>query len=80
MKGEHIKKAKEVFKDTEVNITVDGHGERHLGAALGTEDFKNDFVTAKVDHWVNDIKQLSEIAAEEPRIALSKFIKGICWR
>ena len=41
---EYAARARELFKD--VNITCDG--ERHIGAVLGTEEFKNNYVKEKV--------------------------------
>ena len=44
-------------------------GDRHLGAALGPESFKHDFVRRKITFWVKDIEELSVVAKEEPQIA-----------
>ena len=57
---------------------MDGH--RYLGAALGTTAFKHLYVKEKVSKWVNDIEELSEIAVEEPQIALSAYTKSVCHR
>ena len=55
-------------------------GERHLGAAVGTKEFRERYVSAKVEKWVKDIKELSEIAKDEPQAALSAFTKALCHR
>ena len=45
-KGEHHAEAAALFQDTSVNITTDG--KPHLGAALGTKSYVDDFVQNKV--------------------------------
>ena len=70
--------AAELFADTGIQITC--QGERHLGAAIGNEEFKNKYVSSKVKKWVEDIEMLADIAAEEPQAALSAYTKSICHR
>ena len=41
---------KEVFADTVVNVTSEGH--KHLGAALGSRPFLEKYVGQKVEDWV----------------------------
>ena len=53
---ENLPKAMAVFKDTGAQITVEG--DRHLGAVLGSEDFKRNFVKIKISSWVKDIEEL----------------------
>ena len=67
-----------MFRDTGIQVKTDG--QRYLGAALGSNDFKSSFVNEKILKWVNDVNQLAEIANEEPQIALSAYTKGICHR
>ena len=55
-------------------------GERHLGAVIGTKEFREKYVSAKVAKWVKDVKELSEIAKDEPQAALSAFTKALCHR
>ena len=47
---------------------------------IGSIDFKRSYVKKKVDKWIDDIKDLSLLAVEEPQIALSAYTKGICHR
>ena len=70
--------ATHLFAGTGVKITC--HGQRHLGAVIGSEEYKTSYVSAKVTKWVNDIKELSAIAVEEPQAALSAFTKSFCHR
>ena len=67
--------AKEIFKDTGVQITCDG--KRHLGAALGSKSFKKEFISKKVREWVNDVELLSNIAESQPQLAYAAFTKGL---
>ncbi len=75
---ENLAKAKSVFKDTEIHVTVEG--DRHLGAVLGSEAFKQEYVKRKVEGWIKDINELAEVAKEEPQIAYSAFTKGLSSR
>ena len=70
--------AKSLFADTEINITI--HGQKHLGAVIGTDDSRQKYVAEKVSKWVDDITELSNIARKEPQAALSAFTKSICHR
>jgi hypothetical protein len=82
-KPERLERANEIFRGTGVDVTTDGskdsgieincEGTRHLGAAVGTEDFKRSFVKKKVDAWIQSVKQLSAIATSEPHAAFSTF-------
>ena len=47
---------------------------------IGSDTFRNKFVSEKVQKWCQDVKQLSSIAAEEPQAALTAYTKSICHR
>ena len=70
--------AKLLFGDTGIEITCDG--ERHLGAVIGREDARETYVKKKVEKWVKDVEELSEIALDEPQAALSGYTKALCHR
>ena len=70
--------AQTVFGNTGIEITCDG--ERHLGAVIGSKEARETFVKKKVDKWVKDLEELSELAVEEPQAALSGFSKALCHR
>ena len=59
-----LPKARSVFKDTGVQVTVEG--DCHLRAVLGSEKFKHEFVWRKVISWVKDVEDLAAAAEEEP--------------
>ena len=71
-------RAEEAFAGTGVQITAEG--ERHIGAALGSENFRTQYVSRKIANWVKDVEELALIANEEPQCALSAFNTGICHR
>lgn len=71
-------KAIEIFGDCGVKITTEG--ERHMGAAVGSLTFKEEYVSKKVAKWVEDIQELTSIAQDEPQAALSSFTKAISHR
>ena len=73
-----VRQANAIFENTGIKLKLDGH--RYLGAALGTQAFKESFVKEKVKKWVDDILELSEIAIDNPQIALTAYTKGICHR
>ena len=75
VKPEHYDRAVETFAGTDIVVTKDG--QKHLGAAIGTEEFKNKFVNEKVHEWVKEIMILSNIAKTEPHAAYTAFTHGV---
>ena len=76
VKEEFLQLAKESFYGTGINITI--YGRKHLGAVIGCKEFKDEFIGKKVDDWIKEIENLSNIAKTEPHAAYSCFIKGEC--
>jgi hypothetical protein len=78
-KPDRVDLAHKVFKGSDIDIKTEGakdsgveiisNGTRHLGAAVGTEDFKHSYVKKKVDAWITCVESLSKIAASEPHAA-----------
>ena len=73
-----LHEAKSLFEHSGLQITCEG--QRHLGAAIGSDDFREKYVSEKVSKWVDDVTELAKIAAEDPQAALSAYTKGICHR
>ena len=71
-------KADELFGKTGVKIT--SQGERHLGAVIKTTTFRDNNVSKKVQKWVADVENLTEIARDEPQAAYIAYTKGLCHR
>ena len=64
-------KAKEIFHDTQVNIT--SQGRPHLGAPLGSQEFVDQFITEKVNQWKEELKLLVDVAKTQPHAAFAAF-------
>ena len=67
--------AKDMFRDTEIQITTDG--KRNLGATIGTDNFRSDYITGKVKEWCDEIQKLSEYSKSQPQAAYSAFCHGV---
>ena len=74
-KEEHLAEAKETFAGTNVQITTDG--KPHLGAPIGSLDFRKQFVDQKVQEWCNKLRVLSSIAHSKPQAAYAAFTHGM---
>ena len=73
---ELAKEARQIF-GKEVNITTEG--KHHLGAVIGSKDYKDEYCRDKVQRWRQDITSLAEIAKSQPHaayIALTKAYKS----
>ena len=71
---ENLPRAQELFSETSIKITTDG--QRHLGAAIGTPEYKHTYITEKVEEWCQRLKKLSAIAKTQPHAAYSGYIIG----
>ena len=54
------------------NFAVQGDLSLYWGV-IGTEQFRNDFLSGKVEKWMKDVNKLAEIAKEEPQTALCSY-------
>ena len=75
VKPEKLDLAKNIFKDEQINIT--NEGQRHLGAAVGSVDFKETYVKEKVIEWTLEVTNLSKFAETEPHAAYTAFTFGL---
>lgn len=75
VKPQHEEEAKQLFSDTEVQITT--AGQKHLGAALGSDEFRIHFVENRVKEWVEEVSNLSKMAKTDPHAALCAFTHGL---
>ena len=67
--------AKDAFTGTNVRITT--HAKRHLGAALGSKTFTEEYIGKKVQELTNDIKNLARIASSQPHAAYAAYTHGL---
>jgi hypothetical protein len=75
---EGLIKANELFGDSGIEITT--AGDRHLGAVIGSDDFRKLYVKKKVEGWIKDLRVMTEIAKDEPQAAYTGFTRGLCHR
>ena len=74
VKPEHIDTAKELFADTNISITIDGR--KHLGAAIGTDEYRDKYVVERLEKLKGELRLLSRIANIDPQAAYCCFVKG----
>ncbi len=67
VKEEFYDEAMDIFETTGIGITI--NGKRHLGAAIGKRLFVEEYVTKKVEEWVDQVHRLSTIAKTQPHAA-----------
>ena len=65
--------ARSLFGDT-VNITTEG--KRHLGAVIGSEEYKKEYCNELVNNWVNQLNVLNDFATTQPHAAYIAYTKG----
>ena len=74
-KEEHLAEAEKYFGGTGIKVTLTG--ERHLGAVIGTQEYRDEYVNNEIETWVADIEQLSAITEDEPQLAYSAYTKAM---
>ena len=74
VKEEYAEEAERAFADTSVSITT--QGKRHLGAAVGSMAFRDEFVSGKVKSWCKEVELLSQAALSHPHAAFAAYIHG----
>ena len=62
------------FKNTGINITEDG--KHHVGAVIGSIEYRENYVTQKVNTWLDELNMLCDIARIGPQAAYSCFVSG----
>ena len=75
VKPDRKQAAMKMFRDTSINITIDGHS--HLGAASGLRFFLDEYVGEKVEGWVNEVTRLAEFAISQPQACYAAFTFGL---
>ena len=64
-KQQHLEHAKQIFADSPIGITIEGR--KHLGAVIGSAEYKVKYVQEKVATWIAEVEGLSEIAKSDGR-------------
>ena len=75
VKPEKEGRAKEMFAGTDINITTEGR--KHLGAALGSRSYLEQYVGGKVEDWVGEVTRLAEFARSQPQASYAAFTFGL---
>jgi len=71
VKPQSLDSAKKIFKGSGIQVTA--HGQHHLGAAIGSRCFAEEYVAEKVQLWSEEICTLSSFAQTHPHRAYSAF-------
>ena len=66
-------KAREMFKDTDIKVTTTG--KRHLGAVIGSQEYKSEYLNEMVHLGKDQLLLLSKIAEINPQAAYSCYVK-----
>ncbi|XP_066919036.1 uncharacterized protein [Clytia hemisphaerica] len=74
VKEEYLDEAEEIFRETNIQVSKDG--ERHLGAVIGSINFKDRYCKEIVDKWCKELTLLSEIAVTQPQSAYTCYTSG----
>ena len=75
MKENCVDHASALFHNAGIDIILDG--KRHLGAALGSRQFVEEYVQKKVDGWVKEIDRLSSFALSHTHAAYAAFTHAL---
>ena len=75
VKLEYLEIANLLFEGTNVNITTEGR--RHLGAVIGSDAYKEEYLSGKVNVWIEEIIELTKIARSQPHAAYTSLTKGL---
>ena len=75
VKPEKEGRAKEMFAGTGIKITTEGR--KHLGAALGSRSYLEQYVGSKEEDWVGEVTRLAEFARSQPQASYAAFTFGL---
>ena len=75
VKEQYLAEANRLFENSRVQLTTEGH--RHLGAVIGIDAFRDQYIREKIQKWVEGVEKLSLFAENEPQAAMTAFGKGI---
>ena len=70
----NLQRVEALFAGSEIKITTTG--KRHLGAVIGTTEYKHTYLEEKVEEWCNRLKKLSQIGKVHPQAAYIAYIQG----
>ena len=89
VKPEKAKEAQRIFRGTNIDIeaaeerihsdtgiTIEDNGTRHLGATLGTQEFKEKFLQKKIEKLAQELQSLADISITQPQAAYTAYMWG----
>ena len=59
------------FKETAINVTV--QDQRHLGAAIGSREYVEEYVNEKVTNCISEITKQAEFAMTQPQSSYAAY-------
>ena len=68
-------RVKEALKGTAINVTV--QGQRHLGAAIDSWEYIEEYENDKVTNWISEITKLAEFAVTQPQAPYAAYTFGL---
>ena len=71
-KPDQLDSGQTLFKGTNIQISCEGQG-----AAIGKRAFTEEYVSRKVQMWLEEIRTSSNIAQSHPHIAYSTFTHSV---
>ena len=74
VKAQYEQEAKDTFTGSNVNVSTSG--QRHLGAVIEHETYKETYVEQLVEDWKQQLEIFSKIAEIEPQAAYTAFVFG----
>ncbi len=74
VKEDHLEEARAVFEGTNIQISITG--ERHLGAVIGSKEFKDRYCKEIVGKWIQELTKLTEVAVIQPQAAYACYTSG----
>ena len=75
VKGDKLCETRNVFNDSNVNITI--KSKRHLGAVVGSNEYREEYVKDLVNDQNNQLVLLSSIAESQPQAAYLVFVSVV---
>ena len=79
VKLEHLERAKELFADSDINITDQGHL-KYQGSYIGSDGGAAEFVKGQVKKWIINVNALAKVAKIEPQLAYAELKFMECQR
>ena len=73
----HVTRAKEIFAGSSISDKIRTDGHRHLGAAYGSDSFREEYILALVGKWKGMLQRLTQFSKSQPHAAHSAFTHGL---